>query len=97
MITLYACKVYSDTESDIDIVNIVLGQGSSQMLGSSASSAAAYGASVPLFYDPDTETDQKAMIVWDIELVGFGELSSDNADNLGSHWGNRELAMEREK
>ena len=79
---------------EIEVVNIVLGRDSSQMLGSSASSVAAYGASVPLCYDPDTETDQEAMIIWDIELVAFGELSSDHADNLGSHWGNREMVIE---
>ena len=56
------------------------------MLGSSTTSVAAKGASVPIWYDPDVETDKEAMIVWDIEIVDLFELSSKQANNLSSHW-----------
>ena len=50
----------------MEVVNIVLGA-PSQMLGSSTTSIVAKGASVPIWYDPDTRTDEEAMIVCDIE------------------------------
>ena len=93
----FAERTYGKIPEDMEVVNIVLTKNTSQILGLNASSNAAYGASVPLCYDPDTETDQDAMTIWDIELVEFGELSSEQANNLGSHWSNRELAMEREE
>ena len=53
----FAERTYGEIPEDMEVVNIVLTRNSSQMLGSSASSGTAYGASVPLCYDPDTETD----------------------------------------
>ena len=52
---------------------------------------------MPIWYDPDIETDQEAMIVWDIESMEPGELSSEQADNLSAHWSNREAAIDREE
>ena len=81
----FAERTYGEIPEDMEVVNIVLTRDSSQMLGTSASSGAVHGASVPLCYE-EAETDEEAMIIWDIELITLGELSSEQANNLSAHW-----------
>ena len=57
------------------------------MIGDGASSTiiSARGVSVPLTYGHKVESDDKAMMKWDIEFISLEVLSVKQAENLHHH------------
>ena len=51
-------------------------------VGASSTIISARGVSVPLTYDHNLETDEEAMMKWDIKFTGLEVLLVEQAENL---------------